>query len=130
MEANDIVKSIVNVSVLLQDGKKSFYALLEETGFYGSGSEISEKDVARELLMNPAAVKYWLQFGEDNRGSGWRVFRTEDNVFHVANMVHGEFLQDSIFPDAISSCACYIVLELDFLKRVLGGDEEAKQRGY
>lgn len=130
MEANEIVKSIVNVSTLLLEGKKSIYTLLEETGFYGSGLEISEKDVARELLKNPTAVKCWLQFGEDNRGSGWRVFKTDDNVFHVANMVHGEFLQDLIFPDAISSCARYIMLELDYLRRVLGGDEEAKQRGY
>lgn len=119
MQNEDLLDSIISVSTLSFEGRMSVYSLVRETGYFERYNEVTESDILARLKSNPRALRDWWQIADDSRAGGWRMFKSDEDYFHVAFVDdNGEHLFNSTFSDEASACAHYIKMKLEYLRKL------------
>jgi len=102
-------------------GNISMSALLRESGYTKTDSQVSEQDIEACLRDDPSLVGAWLAYSEDQRCSpAWYLARPGAGLdgregWRVGDSDSGRRLPERAFPNEFAACAFFVSRFIDGL---------------
>ncbi len=111
-----VIRRIISLPALFQQGGKTPVDLLRESGYLESPDSVSVDAVAEALRESPELVDRWLIWSENKRtDSGWYFERTESGDYIIGYFPAGKVASQT-FRDPYSAAAQFIKLEIEDIR--------------
>jgi len=117
IKIRDIVKEILLLPFKFEKSSndKSFYFLLQDTGYFEVYDKIAEDVILKELINNLDCIEYWFLWSKNKRDNGW-YFIKKENKYIVGNISSDEQIENFEFDDVIEACSFFIKKEIESIR--------------
>jgi hypothetical protein len=114
---NNIATEIVKIPRTFQIRRDmSIVALLKETGYFELHDQVSVNDIRQALTRDPACVREWMQYSEDQRCPGWYLSLNDENLYEVgffSDNAESHYSNRVQYESAMDACAVFIKHEIE-----------------
>lgn len=119
MNKQTVIKNLLSIPKNFQNGDKSIYSLILESGYNELRDQISEMDILKDLSYCLECIDQWMRFSEDNRSTtGWYFKKNKYGKYIVGYSPSYKNFKIEEFTSANEACSVFIKRYIEEIRAI------------